>query len=983
MRKFLLLWGWLGLLSAQAIAQDGRVTGKVTAAEDATALPGATVAIRGTTRGTTADANGNFALNAAPGDVLVFSFVGTKTAERTVTAGQTVYDVALESDALRLDEVVAIGYGTARKRDLTGATTSLKTEEIVNQPVPNAAQAMQGKLAGVQVFTSGEPGATPQIRIRGTGTLLAGAEPLYVVDGVLTDDIRNINPQDIASIDVLKDASATAIYGVRAANGVVLVTTKRGSAGLRVTYDGYAGFRQAANRVNMADGAQYVAYSNEALRRAGQQPVFTSADAATNTDWFREITRNALLHNHNLSISGGGEKNTFLLSAGYLHDDGILRGNNYRRLTLRGSNEYQLTSFLKIGAILSLARETRDNKPFSAFTSAYKQAPIVPVRNADGTYGFSQRNNVANPVAQLDYTNDASAGWRTQGVVFGEWNVTKNLLFRSNYSVESQRFDGTVYSPVFQVSANQRNLVSSLNLRGTNAFRWIWDNTVTYSQIFGDKHDFKLLAGITSERIQSRFLGGTRQNVPNDPNSWYLNVGNQATATNESGGSLETRLSYYSRLNYSFNQKYLLTATLRYDGSSKFPSANRFGLFPSVGAAWRISDEAFMRDVTAISDLKLRASWGQIGNDRISPSEFLLTVTPGLDYPFGNALTPGYTPTNIKDPNLSWEKTTETNLGIEFGLLNNRLGGEIDFYDKLTRGALIFRPIDAIFGDADNAYLTNAADIRNRGIEVALRWNERRGDFRYNFGLTLTFNRNTIERVNGGLPINAGGLGNGQFTTRTAEGQPIGSFWVWRTNGIFQNEAELAASPRLGSAKVGDLRYVDENGDGLIDERDRVFVGSYQPKFFAGFTAGASYKAFDLSLTTFGNFGNKVYNGKKAQRFGNENIEASVTDWWSPETPTNRNPRPSNDVAIASDYYVESGSFFRINNLTLGYTLPKGSFGGKTNSVRFYLTSQNLLTIQKFSGFTPELPRGTLDSGIELDAYPTTRTVSAGVTVGF
>jgi TonB-linked SusC/RagA family outer membrane protein len=996
MRKRLLLWGLAGLFAFQAAAQQVRLTGTVTDATDNQPLPGAGVAVKGTTRGTLTDAEGNYALDAAVGEVLVFSFIGQKTTERTVATGETTLNVALEADALRLDEVVAIGYGTARKRDLTGATASLNTEDLVNQPVVSATQAIQGKLAGVQVMTSGEPGSTPMIRIRGTGTLLAGADPLYVVDGVLTEDIRNINPQDITSIDILKDASSTAIYGVRAANGVVLVTTKRGRSGqIQVNYDGYVGFRQAARRVDMADAQLYVDYNNEALVRAGQAPSFTSADIRANTNWFDEITRNALVTNHNLSVSGGGEKNTFFLSGGYLHEDGLLRGNGYRRFTIRGTQDYQLSSWLKLGTSLNLAREEFDNKPFSAFTNAYKQAPIVPVRNADGSYGFTNRNNVANPVAQLDYTNDRLTGLRLQGVVFGEANLTQNLLLRSSFSIESRNTQGQIYNPVFRVSANQLNQVSNLALRRDEATRWVWDNTLTYARVFG-KHDLRALVGLTAERFRSAFLGGTRQNIPDDPDYWYLNTGAQATATNESGGNLERRLSFYGRVNYNFDERYLLTATLRRDGSSKFPTANRWSLFPSVGAAWRIAGEDFMQDQTVFSELKLRASWGRVGNDRITPNAFLYTVNPGLDYPFGTALQTGYTIQDIKDPNLRWEITTETNLGLEFGLFQNKLGGEIDLYDKQTNGALIFRPIDAIFGDADNAYLTNAADIRNRGVEVVLRWNERRGDFRYNFGVNFTANQNRIVRVNGGLPINGGGLGNGQFTTRTEEGQPIGAFWVYRTDGLFRSQAELDAYPHLGQAKVGDLRYVDTNGDGIIDDDDRQFVGSYQPKFYYGFTGGANYKNFDLSLTTFGNAGNQVYNGKKAQRFGNENVEAALAGFWTTSNPDSNIPRPSNDVPVASDYYVESGSYFRINNVSVGYTFPKDLIDGlKLESLRVYATAQNPITFQRFSGFTPELPRGigptgpseflnpTLDSGIELDAYPTVRTFNVGLTVGF
>lgn len=998
MKKAYLLCLWLfSLIVTQVYAQEGRrVTGRVTSADDNQPLPGATIAIKGTTRGTNTDAEGRFSLTANTGDVLSVTFVGMKPQEVTVTAAATELTITLESDASTLNEVVAIGYGTARKKDLTGAVATLKTADIVNQPVVSATQAMQGKLAGVQITASGEPGSVPTVRIRGTGTLLAGADPLYVVDGVITDDIRNINPQDITSMDVLKDASATAIYGMRAANGVILVTTKRGQSGaVKVTYDGYVGFRQASRRVKMADSQQYIDFSNEALVRAGQQPVFTAGDIKANTNWFNAITRNALVHNHNISLSGGSEKSTYFLSGGYMFDDGILKGNGYRRLSLRASNDYQVSKSFKVGASLNLAQEDNENKPYSAFTSAYKQAPIVPVYNEDGSYGYTLRNNVANPLAQINYTNDHTKSLRLQGVLFAEWNITSDLRFRSNFAVENRSFNNRKYNPIYVVSGNQQNNTSQLTLRDDNASRWVWDNTLTYTKTFGEKHSLNALVGVTGERYKTSFLGGSRLNVPNNPDYWTLNLGTQATATNESSMGLERRLSYYGRVNYNYDDRYLVTATVRQDGSSKFPSSNRSSIFPSVGAAWQIANENFMKGQNLFSALKLRASWGQVGNDRIVPNAFLYTLSSNLDYQIDGQLAPGYTIQDIKDLNLRWEVTTEKDLGLEFGLLNNRLSGEVNYYDKLTKDALIYKPIDAIFGDNDSQYLTNAADIRNRGIEFGLNWNEKKGDFRYNVGVNFTINNNKIERVNGGLPIQAGSLGNGQITTQTAEGQPIGSFYVYQTNGIFKTQAELDAYPHISGAKVGDLRYVDTDGNGIINGNDRVYKGSYQPKYFFGLTGGISYRNFDLSVTAAGNLGNQIYNGKKAQRFGNENIEASVTNWWSPSNTTSNNPRPSNDVALASDYYIESGSYLRINNVSLGYNLPKTlTDSWKMQGIRVYVTAQNLVTFQKFSGFTPELPgrtlvnstdqtAGTLSSGIELDAYPTPRTFLMGVTVNF
>lgn len=464
-------------------------------------------------------------------------------------------------------------------------------------------------------------------------------------------------------------------------------------------------------------------------------------------------------------------------------------------------------------------------------------------------------------------------------------------------------------------------------------------------------------------------------------------MGNEATQINGGGGDLFTRNSYIGRLNYAYDGKYLFTATFRADGSSKFPISNRWGYFPAMGVGWRVSDEAFLQDVSWINTLKIRGSWGRIGNDAIPTNSFIYTISSGFGYPLGNnsAINVGSTITDIKDVNLQWEVTTEINAGLEYRLFGDKIFGEIDFYDKLTTDALMFAPIDAIFGDGDNAFLTNKADIRNRGVEISVNWQQELANgLSYRIGAVATMNQNKIENIAGALPITSGGLGNGEVTTRTQEGQPIGSFWVYETDGIFQNQSEIDNYPHLGGTKPGDFRFKDLNDDKVINELDRRYVGSYQPKLFMGLNGSANFKGFDLSLDTYLNTGNKIYNGKKAQRFGNENIEADLAGRWTPANPSNTIPRASNAIPKPSTYFVESGTFFRVNNVTLGYTLPASLLDAvKVRSVRFYLSAQNPIIWQQFSGFTPELPAGTLDSGIELNAYPTSATYLVGLNVGF
>ncbi|WP_027303311.1 SusC/RagA family TonB-linked outer membrane protein [Rudanella lutea] len=993
---------WL-VVCGRAYAQDQQVTGRVVSKTDGQGLPGVSVLVKGTTTGTATDANGDFQLNVPSGAVLQFSMIGM-TSQEVPVGNQTVINVQLADDARALEEVVVVGYGTQRKIDVTGSVAQVKGEELARQPVLSATQALQSKVSGVQIINSGAPGQAPTVRIRGTGTLLGGADPLYVVDGIITEDIRNINTADITSVDVLKDASATAIYGVRAANGVVLITTRRGKTGApSVTYDGYVGIRTPAYRVRMADSELFATYSNEAVRYdnpTAPLPFDPATAAATNTDWFKAITRTGFQQNHALSVSGGTDRSTYLFSAGYFTEKGILKGSDYNRLTLRLNNEYTLTPAFKLGHNLSLANDnsnlTGTSDPalpstaaFSAFTNAYKQAPTVPVRNADGTYGFTSRNNVANPVAQLDYTNYRSRGLRLQGSFYGNLTVFKKVTLLSNFGIESNGSRAYTYNPVYQVSSNQRNLTSTLNTGRSNSARWLWTNTAEYNNTFAEKHTVKILAGYVAERFQDNILSAARQDVPPQSNYFYLNTGNASTATNSESGSIQTRQSYIGRVNYNYSDRYLLTATARYDGSSKFPTNNRWGFFPSVGVGWVLSEEPFLRGKTPFDQLKARVSWGKTGNDRISPSAFLYTIASGLDYAFGanQTLQQGRTITNLIDPNLRWEVTTGTDIGLEFALARNRLTGELTYYNKRTTDALFTRPIDAIFGDVDGSYLTNAASVRNRGFEFALNWrNNATNGFSYNVGVNATINRNQLEDVQGGLPINEGGLGNGQFTTRTAVGQPIGSFWVWQTDGIFQTQEEVNNTrAKVQGTKPGDFRYVDQNGDGVIDDNDRVFVGSYQPKLYFGVNGGFTYRNFDFSTDWYANFGNKVYNGKKAQRFGNENIEASRADRWTPTNPSTTEPRASNAVPIASTYYVESGSFFRVNNVTLGYTLPRELVSSlKVSRVRFYVTAQNALTIKAFSGYTPELPGSNpLNAGVELSTYPVTSAYLAGLNIGF
>ena len=920
---------------------------------------------------------------------LLFGFIATFTlAAQAQNNTPTATSSPSDSIEKPIDEVVVIGYATAKKKDLTGAMSSIKGSELVAQPVLTATQALQSKMAGVQITNSGAPGSSPNVRIRGTGSVIGGAEPLYVVDGVITDDIRNINTADILSIDVLKDASSTAIYGVRAANGVILITTKRGGSGKpKLSYDGYAGVKLMANKIAMARPGTYSNYSNEA---AGTNAILKT-DITGETDWFQTITRPGNMNNHNLSMSGGSESTSYLFSVNYFNENGILNDNNYERVSIRSNNEYRISDRLKFGNNISLTRWNSNNKPFSLFTDAYNAAPIYDAKNPDGTYGFTTLSDVGNPLAKLEYTDDKTWGNRFMGNFFTDINLKKNLKFRSSYGIDYDNSRGANYQQRFRVSPTQKYDTTTLTQSEMEKYRWIWDNTLTYTPTLKKGHGMQILAGHTAERYDGFEQSFRLDGVPSAKQYRYLNTGRDPVQGfinyQRPIADYGRRESYLGRVSYNYEGKYLLNASFRRDGSSKFPIQNRWGNFPSVGLGWMVSNENFMKNVRTINSLKIRGSWGRVGNDRINPSEFVTLLSTGLSAVFGDQVVFGSTIAEIKDPNLKWETTEEIDLGVDFEAMNGHIAGVIDFYNKKTIGALFNIPLPGGLGDNNNSMLTNAADILNRGLEVSVRYNKNsKGKFNYSLGVNATFNHNEVLGLGNGLPTNFGSLRNGEFATRVATGQAIGSFWVYETQGVFQTQAEVDAAPHFLGTKPGDFKVIDQNQDGKINDLDRIYAGSYQPKCFMGMNGSFKYANWDLNIDLLGNFGNKVFNGKKTVRYGgNYNIEKTVADdRWTPTNNTNTAPRAFNGVPKPTDYFVESGSFVRLNNLTIGYNLPaKIAKKSKVQGYRFFITAQNAFTWKKFSGFSAELPGNPADAGIELDIYPTSSTFLTGLSIQF
>ncbi|WP_082684978.1 TonB-dependent receptor [Hymenobacter sedentarius] len=975
-------------LAAPAAPADATVTGRVVD-EKGAGLPGVNVVIKGGSNGTQTDMDGKFTLSVPENSTLVFSFVGY-TSQEVVVGTQTTINIALVPDAKALSEVVVVGYGSQRRQDLTGAVARVDGAEIVNQPVQTPTQALQGKIAGVQIISDGTPNSQPKVRIRGTGTLLGGAEPLYVVDGVQTTDIRNLSNADIASIDVLKDASAAAIYGVRGANGVIIVTTKKGQLGKPVlSYSGTAGFKTAAHLVQMADANQYVNY----LKDTSPNTVIPPYSGTTN--WYDEILRRGTYQNHNLAVSGATESVKYYFSGNLLQDDGTVINNKFSRLTVRSNTSFMLSDKVTISSQASFSHaDTRDVNIGTAYNNAYRAAPIIPAK-VNGLYGNTAAfGNVGNPVLDIEKNDNKSLENRLQGNIGLDVRPIEGLTLRSAINVDLNADNRRVYNYQFANDAktfitsggNQRNDRSSLSTTQVNAYRYLWENTATYQRTFNEKHNLTLLAGTVAEEGLRAQFSGSRRNVPADPSQWYLNTGDPNTAVNDASTAKDRRLSLLGRVNYAYNNRYLLTTNLRYDGTSKFNRDRRYGFFPSLGLGWIVSEEDFLRDNKTLSYLKLRASYGQLGNDQIPADSYILTADSNIPYVFNGQPVLGAAIKQIKDRNVRWETTTEYDAAVEFGFLENRLTGELTYYDKRTTNALIPVNIPAIFGDPENQYITNAADITNRGVEAALNWRAAIGtstDWTYNLGANVTFNKNRIANLNGGQAL----FGGTNLVTKSDNGVAAGSFFLLDAIGVYQSADEITNGPKSTfNPKVGDLKYADTNGDGIVDNKDRRYFGSYQPPVYYGINGGLNFRNVDFSFVFSGNLNNKVYNAKKQLRTtSTDNIEASfANDRWTASNHSTTNPRALNSGMPNSTYFLESGSYLRLTNLVLGFTVPAATLErAHLASVRVFAAAQNVFTATKYTGFTPELAGGPLDSGIEANTYPTSRTVTLGLNVNF
>lgn len=997
MKKFIFLL-LVSLASAPGILLSQQtVTGKVTG-EDNEPVPGVSVLIQYTQRGTVTDIDGNYSIMAGPNDTLVFSMVGYTTQKRGV-GSQAVININLPTSVQSLEEVVVVGYGSQRVKDLTAPIVSVKGEELGRQATSNPVQALQGRVAGVQVINSGVPGSGSSVKIRGVGSIGNYANPLYVVDGVFVDNIDFLAAGDIEDLTVLKDASAAAIYGVRAANGVILVTTKKGRSGKpSVSYDGYYGMQVPVNVFPMAGKDQYVALLNEAnINTPGYVPRDPAAYPAS-TDWYGELLRNAPTHSHNLDISGGAEKTAYSFGGSYFYQQGIMEAkNNYQRFNLRARLDQTVTDFLKIGASAVLSKFDRFIPNDNAFFGAYVNPPVYSVYDENNTGAYPVRfgapqqfgfgNQYGNPVATAYYNDNYEKGNKLLFSAYTEFTIIKNTLaFRTSYNLDNNNWNSRNYTPEFNVGGSQGVRRSGLSRTYNTASKQIIDNLLTYNRQAGDSY-FSILVGQSARIERNEYITGTASDVPgNDEQSKYLTTGSFNDRYVNDGANVFNGLSFFTRGTFNLKEKYLATITFRADASSKYQQ--KWGYFPSIGLGWNISDEQFMSNFQWLNNLKLRASWGMMGNDNVPANSAVILGTTGAASSgvFGDRLVTGIGAQTVLQNFLEWEVVNEFDVGLDFTIFNNNLSGGIDYYHRITNNVVFFAPIATGGGVAE--LLGNNGSVLNNGVELSLNWNRKVSEnSSYRIGLNATTVHNKVTELQGREYIPAGYV-RGNYTTRTQAGHPIGSFYGYEIAGVYASESEALRDPVSQAVKDrGFFKYRDQNGDNIIDDRDRVFLGSAIPWLTGGFDFGYTFRNFDFSVTFQGQLGNKILNAKRMNRdvFSDANYDRDFYEnRWTPDDKSNEYPSAEaynySFIQQANDFFVENGSYIRIQNAQLGYTTTKIKFIPR---FRVYISAQRPFTFFTYRGFTPEVGGSPIESGIDNTIYPMQAIYTAGINLNF
>lgn len=1000
--KKISLFIFLLLCTVNLLAQtENQITGTVHD-EQGESIIGASISVKGTTNGTITDIDGAFSLNASPNSTLVISYIGYITQEVALDGRNNIH-VILKEDSQLLDEIVVVGYGVMRKKDLTGAVSSIDAKKIQDKPVANVGEALQGRASGVQIINSGAPGSNVSIRIRGISTI-NNSEPLLVIDGVPTDiSLNALNMDDVENVDVLKDASATAIYGSRGANGVVLITTKKGKSGDGVvSFSANWGIQHATNTPDMLNASQFASYHNNMIANYNatnptsgmiQRPDFADPTSlGKGTNWTDEILRTSLMQNYSASYSGGSDKSSYYVSAGVLDQEGIVINTSYRRFTLQFNGDSKVKPWLKFGNNVTFSTDTKKQGSYS-IRDAMAAQPTQPVYNEEGTYSGPGNpaywyGDIKNPVGNAKVNSQTTKGYNLLGNIYAEIKPIDKVIFKSLGGIDYKFWDNTNFTPKYDWKPIPQ--ADSYRYEESNkSLTYLWDNTLTYIDTFNDKHNLNVMIGSSAQNNVYNKMNASVQGFLSDKNNQLSNGLNDPTV----GGTKNdwSLLSFMGRANYNYDDKYLLTLTIRRDGSSRFSKKNRWGTFPSLAAAWRLSEEAFYHKNKWVNDIKVRAGYGVTGNQGGIDNYAYYTRLKTGQYVFNSIPVSTLYPLVMPNPDVKWETVKQWNAGVDLTLIDQRVNVSLDGYIKNTTDMLVPMAVPITTGYSD-IYVPsiNAGKVRNTGWELTISSRNITGNnFEWNTDFNVSYNKNKVISMNGGIPLFTGGDINMTKVLVNANGNPINSFYGYLTDGLFQNwnEVNNASIQVPGGTAPGDIRFRDIDNNGVINDNDRTYIGNPTPEWSFSMNNSFNYKNFDLQVFLQGVGGNDIYNANRIWQEGMsvpQNQTKKVLDRWTGEGTSNSMPRAvysdPNKNTRHSDRFVEDGSYLRIKNLTLGYTVPQ-SLAKKyyLQSVRLYMSCQNLYTFTKYSGFDPEVGA----NGIDLSTYPLTRTISFGLNVKF
>ena len=907
---------------------------------------------------------------------------------------------AQKSDTLKektIEEVVVIGYGKAKAKDLTGSVSVINLNKTGNQPVADIGQAIQGRASGVTVINSGEPGSNVTFRIRGTGTI-QNNNPLIVVDGMpLNGGLNQINMSDVESINILKDASSTAIYGSRGANGVVMITTKRGAKGGILNFDTFTGIQSVSNMIKVLDASQYAQLNNEMLANGGLTPNPEFANPSSlgaGTNWLAALFNPSILSSYSLSYGDRSEKSNLYVSTSYFNQKGVVLNTNYDRYIVQINGDTKLKSFLKIGNSVKLQHDIKKNGSYD-IKGTILSLPTRPIYDANGNWAGPGSNpllygDIDNPIGKATIVENSTKGYNIQGNIYAEAEIIKDLKFKSLGGIETNIWYNRTWSPKYSWGVKSQE--NSYLFEGSNrSITLLWDNTLTYDKTIG-KHHINAVVGSSAQNNKYNYLSASVQKFASDNTQ---QIDNGILQPVQHGNASEWAImSYLGRVNYNFANKYYVTATIRRDGSSRFGMDNRWGWFPSAALAWRISNENFLKNSNVINNLKLRLGYGITGNQEIGNYSFSSSYNTYL-YNFNNSYVSAVLPTVLPNPNVKWEGQEQYNAGFDLDLFNNRISLIVDGYVKNTNDMLVPMSVPVTSGYSD-VYVPsiNAGKIQNKGFEVTLSTkNIIKNDFKWSSDAVFSYNKNNVENINSDTPIITASGGFNSAIGLIKAGYPVNVFYGYITDGIFQNQAEvdshavqMPGSNSATSTAPGDIRFKDLNNDGVVNDKDRTIIGNPNPKFTFSLNNTFNYKNFDLTIFLQGSYGNDIFNANRMYTEAMsiiQNQSTAVLGRWTGEGTSNNIPRAiygdPNQNSRVSDRYIEDGSYLKIKNINLSYTLPKDVFGQNFNSVKIFVSAQNLVTWTKYSGFDPEVPVNGIDNG----TYPITRTVSLGLNIGF